>query len=186
MANTQAWHDLTHALKSGQMKPLGDLYESHRSEFLSFIRKFPLSTTEGLELYQEAILTLYENVVQDKVTKYSASIKTYLFSIGKYKALNILRQRSKQVDLNETYASEKSTYEHIHIFDERPSNMVERALQALGKVCRTLLVMSYYQGIKNEVLLEQFAYKNDQTLRANKSRCLRKLREQIVILQAKL
>ena len=186
MANSKAWQDLTQALKSGQMKPLGNLYEMHRQEFLVFIKKYSLTNSEEIDIYQDSILALYENVVRDKVTKYNASIKTYLFSIGKYKALNVLKQRAKTVDFNQSHDSQELIYDHRNLFEEKEPSVVNKALGALGKICRELLVMSYYQGMKNEILLSKFAYKNDQTLRANKSRCLKKLREQVKNLQAHL
>jgi len=177
-ANKISWDQLTAQLKSGQMVLLEELYNMYRLDFLRFGQKYPCDEDLLLDIYQDSVLALYENIVHDRIKSHSATIKTYLFSIGRYKILNHLRSQRKFVSNEQLPESE--TYIESQIFEEVKNQKLASAISQLGETCKKLLVMSFYQGLKNEDILELMDYKNDQTLRANKSRCLRKLRERMI------
>ena len=175
------WKELEDDVRSGKMVALEQVYNSCKIEFINFAKKYSIQEQEIIDIYQDSILTLYENISHKKIKSYSATIKTYLFSVGKYKILNHAKSRNR-VELDTINESEHFNYqpEMGITFKEKNKLELNTALQLLGDVCKRLLVMSYYQGIKNNELLNHFGYKNDQTLRANKSRCLRKLKEHIL------
>ena len=71
-------------IREGDRTVLDVIYRDNRTAFLNFAKKYSLSWNDNLDVYQDAIIALYENIVSRKVHTLDSSIKTYLFSIGKY------------------------------------------------------------------------------------------------------
>ena len=66
------------------------LYTINKSIFLKFAQRYPLSTTEFLDIYQEAFIILRQHAIDGNLDTISSTLRTYLFGIAKkliYKAL---------------------------------------------------------------------------------------------------
>ena len=56
--------------------------------FISWLtNKFNCSEDEARDVYQFAVMTLYDNIKNEKLLELNSSVKTYLFAIGKHKIL---------------------------------------------------------------------------------------------------
>jgi len=156
----------------------GKLYKLHKDEFILFARTFSLSETVIMDVYQDAILSFYENVINGKISKLSSSLKTYLFSIGKYKIYEHLREQSK---LNLAAQPLKSDID-LDNYDLEPEQLSEREklvksnFKKLGKQCQLVLEMFYLRGLTLNDIKTIENYENTNTVKSQKSRCLRKLR----------
>ena len=75
-------------IKNGDKAQLEIIYKSHKFEFISWLtNKFHCSEEEAKDVYQFAVMTLYDNIRNERLSELSSSIKTYLFAIGKHKIL---------------------------------------------------------------------------------------------------
>ena len=171
------WEALIASVKTHGVEALENLYRAHRVDFIAFAKKIGGSHLAE-DIYQDSIVVLYENIIHEKIGSFKSTVKTYLFSIGKYKLLQQLKQVVNHGD--EALASEEISYEDVELFNAEQKHRLKKAMEALGEVCKKILIMSYYQGLDNAEILVQMGQKNDQTLRATKSRCLRKLREYVL------
>jgi RNA polymerase sigma factor (sigma-70 family) len=87
------FRDLLNAITTGNHHVFNSLYSSYRNEFVKYyIRKLKFTEEECADAFQEAIVILYENIRDGKLTEMTSTVKTYLFSIGKFKLLNILKK----------------------------------------------------------------------------------------------
>ena len=177
------WDLLRDSVARGDMQCLEAIYVHYKSDFMAFVQKYALDEADLTDIYQSSILALYENVTQRKVQDIRATIKTYLFSIGKFKVFNLFKKQGKVERFDTSEYDRNNTYEMADLTLDRNNLHLTSAMNQLGSICRKLLIMSYYKGIKNKELLDHFDYKNDQSLRANKSKCLRKLRNEILRIQ---
>lgn len=84
-------------LKSGSEKVLKTVYEENRDKFLNFARRYGLTEEENIDVYQDAYIVFYENVMNGKLEKLTSSVSTYLFSIGKYLIFDRMRKNKKSV-----------------------------------------------------------------------------------------
>ncbi len=89
-------------LRTGDSEAYTKIYEAYRDSFLGYARKYELSEEDVLEIYQDSVVKLYENVMSRKLNKLTSSLKTYLFSIGKFKIYEQLRYRKKRVSREES------------------------------------------------------------------------------------
>ena len=162
-----------------------EYYPLWRKDFFLFASKYSLDKDEIADVYQDAMIVVIENINRGKLTQLSSSLKTYLFAVGKNIILNKLREsqrltRINFVESNEMFDSkyfslvENDTYESGEMINE-----IGRAIELLGDKCREILYYYYYQKLSIKSIVEKLGYANENTVKANKSRCLKTLREKI-------
>lgn len=87
-------HRLQHAITEGNHAVFGDLYAAYRNDFIRFgCSKTGCSEEECADAFQEAVIALYENIRDKRLTEMNSSVKTYLFSIGKFKLINMQKRK---------------------------------------------------------------------------------------------
>ncbi len=165
------------SLESRGTAILDDIYIEYKDEFFNFGRKYGAGRQALTDIYQDAIIIFYENVVSGKLTELRSSIKTYIFSIGKYSIYNLKKKDRKTISL------EREHLENLDLglitLDQKSDTkvaLVQEALNQLGENCRRILILFYYNSYTIEALMHEFDYKNENVVRAHKSRCLRNLK----------
>lgn len=169
--------DILQAIRRGDRTALGTVYTRYRTDFVRFARRYGCTDERALDVWQDAVIALYENATSGRLTQLTAGLKTYLFSIGKYALIDDLRRKqraapevSNGMDLLDVLPAER-----IQAPGEANEEL-DRAVSLLGEPCRRLLTLFYYEGFAVEAIAERMGYANENTVSANKSRCLRKLR----------
>ncbi|MEM9928992.1 MAG: sigma-70 family RNA polymerase sigma factor [Bacteroidota bacterium] len=164
-------------LQSGGLAAVEDLYLSWREDFIAFAKKYPAPEDDVLDAYQDALIVLYENVVSGKLQTLTSSLKTYLFSVGKYTLINKLKANNKLVaykpDINEATPPTEDP------LNERQQAMFQ-ALQHLGDQCQRIIELFYFQRQSIKSIVNITGLKNENTVKAHKSRCLKSLKEKLV------
>ncbi|WP_179351154.1 RNA polymerase sigma factor [Winogradskyella vidalii] len=154
------------------------LYKNYKGDFIAFGRKFSLKDNEIVDIYQDSFLSLYENLLNGKITAFTSSIKTYLFSIGKFKIYEHLRAHSKlniiDAPINEEITLEDLTLEN-EVLSER-EQLVKANFKKLGKQCQRILELFYLKGNTLKDIKEIENYDKTDVVKSLKSRCLKKLK----------
>lgn len=168
-------------IKNGNRKELAEIYRAHRNEFVNWATgHFTCTPEEARDIYQASIITLYDNIVKEKLQHLNGSVKTYLFAIGKNKILELRRADKKfeNAALGEEFDVEdiKDAAAEEH---ESRLKVVQACLEQLGDPCRTLLELYYLNKTSLEELADQLHYKNTDTVKNLKCRCLSRLREMV-------
>ena len=154
-------------------------YTEYRSDFIAYARKHSIPLEDIKDVYQDAVIALYENVRSGKLTKLTSSLKTYLFSIGRHLMLNRIRDRKKMSYLMEDEIK-KVNLEDLTFPDNELSEKQElmlSSLKELNESCQELLHLFFYRRYSIEAIMHKMGYKNENTVKAHKSRCQKKLRE---------
>ncbi|WP_235298607.1 RNA polymerase sigma factor [Portibacter marinus] len=162
------------------LKALDKVYLTYKEEFLLFSKRYDISQEDAHDVYQDTIMAFYENVRTGRLNKLTSSIKTYLFSIGKYSIYNRLKKNSKTITLDKAHL-ENLDLEAIdsNIQPNEKLVQMERAMDQLGDRCKKILILFYYHSYSIEALMHELDYKNENVVRSHKSRCLRSLKELI-------
>ncbi|WP_179009182.1 RNA polymerase sigma factor [Winogradskyella forsetii] len=155
------------------------LYKNYKNEFIGFARKFSLNDDEIIDIYQETFLSFYENLLNGKLTEFTSSIKTYLFSIGKFKIYEYLRANSKlkiiDVPINEGITIENFSLEKEILSEQE--QLVKKNFKKLGKQCQLILELFYLKGKTLQDIKVIENYDKTDVVKSLKSRCLKKLRQ---------
>lgn len=157
-------------------KVIAEVYNVFRNEFIQFGLKMNSNKEDVVDAYQDAIVALHHNLMWDKVLENSSSVKTYLFSIGKHKILNSLKGKNNQTNIELEMPASIS----IANSNEKDSTMLsEKLIQSfdlLGETCKKILDYYYYRRYSIEAIKNALDMKSENSVKANKSRCIKQLR----------
>lgn len=168
------------AIKSGSKEVLQHFYLEHRDGFMWFIRlKFSVSDADAEDLYQDAVIALVENIRKGKLDNLASSLKTYLFSIGKFMAYKNYKQQLKiSLAEGETLPEELEWIDT----DEQDANeaiiqLIQSKLNEMGEGCKRILIMFYFEEKKIEDIVKAGNYAGKDVVKSQKSRCLAQLKK---------
>jgi RNA polymerase sigma-70 factor (ECF subfamily) len=171
--------EIIQKIRSGGQTELGMIYEEYRSEFLQWITKeYACSMDDGKDMYQLAILIFYDNIKRGKLEYLVSSVKTYLFGIGKNLAKDNMRKEKKFIPINqEKWIKEYLIDEPDQPVDEKIFTLAKKALQKLGQPCQRLIELFYYENKNMQEITEAMQYKNPETAKNQKCKCMARLRK---------
>lgn len=166
-------------IKSGGQAELGLLYEEYRAEFIQWISKeYHCSIDDSKDIYQLTILIFYDNVRTGKLEYLVSSVKTYLFSIGKNIARENMRKAKRNIPFSQVkWLKESLVDEPDQPVDENIFTIAKNALAELGKPCQQLLELYYYEKKSMEEISDILHYKNADTAKNQKCKCMGRLRK---------
>jgi RNA polymerase sigma-70 factor (ECF subfamily) len=166
-------------IKSGGQTELGMVYEEYRTEFLRWItREYECSDDDSKDIYQLTILIFYDNVRTGKLERLVSSVKTYLFGIGKNIVMENRRKAYRQTPIDqERWLKEYLIDEPTDVIQEPFFEIAKNALSKLGDPCRRLVELFYYDRKSLEEISELLSYKNPETAKNQKCKCMKRLRK---------
>jgi RNA polymerase sigma-70 factor (ECF subfamily) len=170
--------DFITRLKGNPNKTLIGLYRDYRKEFLSWSWKaYKVEEEVAADCFQDAIIVLYKNIVDKKLTVLSSSVKTYLFSIGKNLLLNKLKSKYRETSLTElTPETEKMELMDLFEGTSREKRIADLVLK-IKDPCKSILRYFYYHKFSMQEIAEKMNYKNAHTVKSQKVRCIKELQE---------
>ena len=167
-------------LKKRDRNALKEVYKQYKTEFFRFASRYTKADDSLEDIFQDAIIAVYENALAGKLDNLKSSLKTYLFSIGKFMLFKKFRD-TKEVVTDESYIfdqRETAVMENVHE-DEGPTEQQKKLVQnfkKLGDKCREILELFYLQGLKLEEIVSVQGYENKNVVKSQKSRCLKALK----------
>ncbi len=171
--------DILQQMRANPEKILKELYRNYRKEFLSWAYKsFGADVDAASDCFQDAMIILYSNVQDGKLTELQSNMKTYLFSIGKNVLLRKFKKESRVVPMNEQHLFEPAL-EGIDFPELYSGNQLENKIadlvQTLRDPCKSILRYFYFRGFSMEEIAGAMNYKNAQTVKAQKLRCIKEI-----------
>ncbi len=168
-------------IKAGDRAALGEVYKKYKKDFFQFASRYSTDNELLSDVYQDVIIAFHENTRKLDFSLKSSSLKTYLFSIGKYMIFNRLRnaQRSEEFD-SESHIEEQGTEQIALDFlndSASPDRELEAAFEQLGERCKEVLTLFYYGEKRIAEIKEILGYQHTDVVKSQKSRCLKSLKE---------
>lgn len=166
--------DLQARLRNDDKKALEEVYVLYKEAFINYGLRFQLDKEDLIDVYQDSVIAMYQNFTRKKVHLEKSTLKTYLFSIGKHKIYDRLKERKLLVGgiiVEDDY--EEITLEEITLTKEEAQ--LRKYFSHLGESCQHILKLFYYRSLTVKEIIEQTHYKDANTVKSHKSRCLKKL-----------
>lgn len=171
------------ALKTDNHTITKELYNTNRVPFLVFAKRYNIIEADGVDIYQEAFISLRKHAISEKLYSINCSMKTYLFGIGKHLIYKKLKENSLKTNYDSILHKIDHDYEEIRIDSENElteeQQILKRHFKQLGKSCQQMLTLSFYRGLTNEEIAELEGYDSEAVVRSQKSRCLKTLKDLI-------
>jgi len=173
-------HSLIERIKSRDSeKGLKEIYTNYRNEFLLWaVRHHKCTMDEAKDVFQQSVIIFYENIRSGKLTEITTQVKTYIFSIGKNKILELVRAKKKQLPEFNDQIYRDSSYLYNEADDEYEEKLrnIETSLIKLGDPCKSILMQYYYDKKSMLEISDILNYKNSETVKNLKYKCLQRLK----------
>ncbi|CAN5474464.1 hypothetical protein BH11BAC3_BH11BAC3_31040 [soil metagenome] len=154
------------------------LYRDNYTAIQSFILNNNGSVDEARDIFQEAMIVLYEKSKSPSF-ELNCLIKTYLYSVCRrlwLKRLLQLNKYSSQVEsMEETIPIEEEIEDH----EKKNEDFVlmENAMAKIGEPCKSLLDAYYIQKKTMQDIAVEFGYTNSDNAKTQKYKCLMRLKK---------
>ncbi len=168
---------LLKALANNDAKATEAIYKDNFNMVLAFILNNNGSYDEARDIFQEAMITLYQKAKSDSFVL-TSQIKTYIYSICKRLWLKRLQQLGKTSAGVENFES-IPVEEDIDIHERRNAELgiMERAMNSLGEPCKSLLEAFYIEKKSMDQIAITFGYTNADNAKNQKYKCLMRLKK---------
>ncbi|MFC4097652.1 RNA polymerase sigma factor [Euzebyella saccharophila] len=172
-------------LRKGADKDLKKIYEDNRAKFLNFARRYQLPNDDVIDIYQDAYIIFYNNIMSGKLESLNSSISTYLISIGKHLIFDRMRKNKKSVSGTYDLSRVGDADEQVNSFElnapvlSHEQRLLQQHFKSLGEKCQQLLTLFYYRGFTIQEIMDSENYNSENVVKAAKSRCMKTLKDKI-------
>lgn len=158
-------------IKSGDISELDKIYLEVKPKFISFAQKqFPHVDFEVIEdIYQDAIIVFYQNIRRGILSEITSNLSAYIIQIGKIKLIQYYESQKKEQAAKGQYIDNELRPEE---YDTRIDGAVKFIYSKMTDACKQILNLFYFEKKSMEEIALLLGYKNSDTVKAKKSRCI--------------
>jgi len=170
--------DLLEGLARNDSRSIEILYKQNFGMIQSFIIQNNGSYDDARDIFQEAMMVLYEKS-KDENFVLTSQIKTYVYSICRRLWLKRLQQNSKFVTPADSLQDTIPVEEEIEQKQKLDDNfeMMDVAMKSLGEPCKSLLEAYYINKKHMTEIADEFGYTNADNAKNQKYKCLMRLKK---------
>ncbi len=169
---------LLQGLAANDKKAVETIYRENYSTIQSFIVKNNGYPDDARDIFQEAMIVLYEKVTSGSF-ELTCQIRTYLYSVCRRLWLKRLQQMQRYNPSAESVDEVVSVEEELDVHEKRNADLIimENALNKIGEPCKSLLEAYYLQKKSMPEIAEFFGYTNADNAKTQKYKCLVRLKK---------
>ena len=170
--------ELLKGLANNDRKAVETLYQENFNTIQSLIINNNGSSDDAKDIFQEAIIVLYEKVRAGGF-ELQCQIKTFLYSVSRRLWLKRLQQQNRYAAPGDSMESVVPVEEDLDAHEQRNAEfeMMEQAISHLGEPCKSLLEAYYLQKQNMQVIAANFGYTNADNAKNQKYKCLMRLKK---------
>ncbi len=177
MSNKYSDEEILQALAVNDSEVIGVLYEKYYKMMASHLYQLGCETEDIKDIFQETIMVIYDKA-QSGTFKLTSKLSTYLTAVSRYKYYKKYQQ-DKTLSSTEFNDHELADLpKDIEYFEEQEKmyQRIFKGLELLGKPCSTLLEAFYIHNFNLQQVAEMLNYKNYDSTKTQKYKCLEKLK----------
>ena len=167
--------ELVERVKNGDPKAAKEMYTVLRPVFFNYFKKYSIEENIMKDLYQDTMLAFYRNMVRNKYDFRKSKLSTYFLAIAKNKVVDYFKSRDKIIDEVSDVVYEPYTPPEL---TEQQLLLKEKFMQ-LGNKCQNIIRLFYYRGLSLKDIVDLGHYKDENSVKSQKSRCMKQLRSLI-------
>ena len=169
---------LLRGLADNDTKAIETIYKDNFKMVQAFILNNSGSYDDARDIFQEAMITLYEKAKSESFVL-TSQIKTYIYSVCRRLWLKRLQQMGRYVPHSEILEETVAVEDDIAIHDKRNADfaIMDRAMNSLGEPCKSLLESYYLQKKGMQEIAADFGYTNADNAKNQKYKCLMRLKK---------
>ncbi len=161
-----------------------EIYRKYRDSFNSWTAKYySCDEHTASDCFQDAVIVLMNNAKSGKLKQLDSGLKTYLFSVGKKVLLKKYSLRRNEIAFEEITAGNgaQDLYDYEELFDYK-NELIDKVAELVVNMkepCKSILKHYYYESLSMEQIAEVMNYKNADTVKSQKLRCIKYLEDSL-------
>ena len=165
-----------HKIKNGNLEELDKVYKEIKPKFFSYAKgSFSKIDIEDIEdAYQDTMLDFYNNIQRGLLTEISSSLSAYIIHIGKMKLIKLSDKKKLHTNINNI-----DDLVVVQNYDPRIDDVVKFIFANVSENCKKILDLFYYNKKSMDQIAVELGYKNADTVKSKKNRCMSKISEQV-------
>lgn len=172
-------------------KVLNLFFEEQRNKTLVVLHnRLALSLDDAEDIYQEACITLYQNIQSGKLVALTSSLSIYFTAICMNKGRKLLDRQPDSISferaVENTEGDEYSTSQIETILGlgdgitAEQRAVMREIVQDLPSPCEEILWSYYGDGLQMKEIAELIGFKGPDSVKSKKSQCMSKLKERFM------
>ncbi len=169
---------LLRGLAKNDKKAVESIYKNNYNTIQSFILNNNGSSDDAKDIFQEAMIILYEKV-RSGTLELNCQIKTFIYAICRRLWLKRLQQESKFVSNSDHLQDIVQVDNDLeqHEIRNREFVLLDKAISSLGEPCKSLLEAFYFKKKNMQEISNSFGYTNSDNAKNQKYKCLMRLKK---------
>lgn len=160
---------------------LARLYAECRPKFLRWGKEnYKIGAHDLADIFQTAVVILVLNIESGRLVNLVGTLSTYVFGIGKNLMQAFLRKQ-KRMDMpgdeKMPQPFENDPGVENEIIEQQENSRLWGSVDALGEPCRSILILTYKEGLNSQEIAEILGYASAEVVRQLRKRCLDKMRK---------
>ncbi len=157
-----------------------EIYRKYRDSFNSWTAKYySCDQQTASDCFQDAVIVLMNNAKSGKLKQLDSGLKTYLFSVGKNILLKKYSLQRSEIAFEEITvgndAQDLYDYEELFDYNNKLIDKVAELTVDMKEPCKSILKYYYYENLSMAQIAELMKYKNADTVKSQKLRCIKYL-----------
>lgn len=151
------------------------IFHYYYSGLCAFAERITGNQFAAEDIVQDLFVTLW--IKSDQV-EISSSLKNYLFTAVKNRSMDFLKHDKKKTQLKTTSDKLQNYNENLSVFwlaESELEALVEKSLNKLPPRCREIIVLSRFEGLKNQEIADKLGI-SKRTVELQISNALKHLR----------
>lgn len=164
-------------------RSLQKIYIEHRIGCINWVSsKFQVMPEDARDIFQSAVVVMYENVMADKIKNKQANLRSYLIGICNNLTHAWLRREKKYTNSLPIPVLVDYMYSEIDSEDLRAEKfkLCTKCMENLGSPCKEILTLFYFEGKSMQEIMDLMDYKNVQTVKSQKYKCMQRLKKMML------
>ncbi|TFH33793.1 MAG: sigma-70 family RNA polymerase sigma factor [Bacteroidia bacterium] len=171
-------------LKEAREEVFIGIYRKYRDSFISWTAKFySCDQDTASDCFQDAVIILMNNAKSGKLVQLDSGLKTYLFSVGKNVLLKKYSMKKIEMSLGEIPAEYESVglneYDELFNYKNKLIDKIAELAISMKEPCKSILKYYYYENLSMDKIAEVMKYKNADTVKSQKLRCMKYLEDSL-------
>jgi len=157
------------------------LYATCRPKFIGWGKENTRTSSHDLaDIFQNAVIIMMLNLESGRLTELVGTLCTYLFGIGK-NLIQAFRRKQGRIGLpgDEAFpiTQESDPGAEAQIIAQQTEEQLWAKVDALGEPGRSLLVLTYREGLNSQEIADVLGYSTPEVVRQLRKRYLDRLRK---------
>lgn len=160
-------------IKKGDETALDYLYKKNFRMMQKLILRNNGTEDEAKDIYQDALIVLWQKVTGDDEFTLTSKISTFLYSVCQ----NLWR---KELERKKRHTNDQPERSETPDQDAEERNaIINKCIQELGDTCRKILTYYYFDRLSMVDIAEKLGFANSDTAKTKKYKCKKELDNKI-------